>query len=149
MVDKLSPGQRSALMAKVGSRNTKPEMMIRRMLHARGWRYRLHQRGLPGTPDIVFAGRKVVIFVHGCFWHGHDCSLGRLPKTRTEFWAEKLVANRNRDARKVAELRLNGWRVFTVWQCSLKDASDTLSDIESFLHGDVFEAETANMPRGT
>lgn len=142
MADTLSPERRSALMARVGQRNTKPELVVRRLLHARGWRYRLHRKGLPGTPDIVFPGRQAVLFVHGCFWHGHNCKLCRLPKTRTEFWAAKLSANRERDARKVRELNEAGWRVMTIWQCSLKDPQSVLDATETFLQGQERVLET-------
>lgn len=142
MADTLSPEGRSALMARIGPKNTKPELVVRRLLHAAGWRYRLHGKGLPGTPDLVFSGRKAVLFVHGCFWHGHSCRLARLPKTRTEFWAAKLAANRERDARKVGELQDAGWRVMTVWQCSLKEPENLLVAMEEFLSSDVTLAET-------
>ena len=145
MVDSLSPERRSALMARVRQRNTKPEMVVRRLLHARGWRYRLHKKGLPGTPDIVFPGRQAVLFVHGCFWHGHNCKLCRLPKTRTEFWAAKLSANRERDARKVRELGEAGWRVMTIWQCSLKDPQGVLDATEVFLRGQERVQETRSI----
>src|SRR5258708_1286568 len=110
MADILTPERRSALMSRVGPRDTKPELTVRQMLHARGWRYRLHRKGLPGTPDIVFPARRAALFVHGCFWHGHSCKLGRRPKTRPEFWAAKIDANKRRDARKVAQLVEAGWR---------------------------------------
>lgn len=142
MVDRLTPENRSALMARIGPKNTKPELTVRRLLHARGWRYRLHRKGLPGTPDIVFGRRKAVLFVHGCFWHGHRCRLGRLPKTRSEFWSEKIEGNRSRDARKVDQLVEQGWRVMMVWQCGLKDADRALREIEAFLEGDAVTAET-------
>jgi len=112
------------------------------MLHARGWRYRLHCKGLPGTPDLVFAGRRAVIFVNGCFWHGHSCRLGKLPASRPEFWRPKLEANRQRDARKIAQLVESGWRTMTAWQCSLADRQAALDDIESFLYGSASIAET-------
>lgn len=142
MVDRLTPEKRSQLMARIGPKNTKPELIVRRMLHAAGWRYRLHRKGLPGTPDIVFGSRKVALFVHGCFWHGHHCKLGRLPKTRPEFWSDKIDGNRARDARKVDQLVKQGWRVMTIWQCSLKDRSGSLHEIETFLNDDVVTAET-------
>lgn len=142
MVDRLTPERRSRLMSRIGPKNTKPELTVRRMLHAAGWRYRLHRKGLPGTPDIVFGTRRAVLFVHGCFWHGHHCRLGRLPKTRTEFWSEKIAGNKARDRRKVDELVEKGWRVMTIWQCGLKDAEGTLRDVEAFLNGDVFVTET-------
>jgi DNA mismatch endonuclease (patch repair protein) len=133
---------RSALMKKVRQRDTAPELVVRRMLHARGWRYRLHAKHLPGTPDIVFPVRRALIFVNGCFWHGHACRLGRPPKSRAEFWEPKLAANRERDARKVRELAAIGWRVMTVWQCSLADPIGTVGEIEIFLRGDGAIAET-------
>ncbi|WP_352996566.1 very short patch repair endonuclease [Mesorhizobium sp. M1273] len=133
MTDPLSPERRGALMARVKQRNTKPEMTIRQLLHSRGWRYRIHVKNLPGTPDIVFPRRKVAIFVHGCFWHGHSCKLGSLPKTRSEFWSQKIVGNRQRDDRKRDELQQSGWQVLIVWQCELADQSSMLQRIESFL----------------
>ena len=145
MADTLTPERRSALMARVGARDTKPELIVRRMLHARGWRYRIHRKGLPGTPDLVFAGRRAAIFVNGCFWHGHGCRLGRLPKSRPEFWVPKMEANRERDARKVSQLVEVGWRVMTVWQCSLADREGALEDIEAFLRGSETVAETRAM----
>ncbi|WP_326914461.1 very short patch repair endonuclease [Sphingopyxis chilensis] len=129
-------------MKKVRRRDTAPEMLVRQRLHARSWRYRLQVKSLPGTPDIVFVARRAVIFVNGCFWHGHDCKAGRPPKSRPEFWAPKLAANRERDARKVAELVAAGWRVMTVWQCSLKNLDATIDAIENFLNSDTSLAET-------
>lgn len=129
-------------MSRVGQRHTTPEMTVRRMLHARGWRYRLHGRGLPGTPDIVFPKLRAVLFVHGCFWHGHDCNLGRSPKSRPEYWGPKIKGNRSRDARKVRELCDMEWRVMTVWQCSLKDKWVALEQIERFLKGACAATET-------
>jgi DNA mismatch endonuclease (patch repair protein) len=145
MADTMTPERRSALMKRVGRRDTKPELVVRRMLHARGWRYRLHRKGLPGTPDLVFATRRAAIFVNGCFWHGHSCRLGRAPKSRTEFWGPKLGANRERDARKIAQLVDTGWRVMTVWQCSLAEPNTALIDIETFLRGPAIIAETRAM----
>jgi DNA mismatch endonuclease (patch repair protein) len=143
MAESLTPELRSALMARVGRRDTKPELIVRRMLHARGWRYRLHLRGLPGTPDLVFVRRRAAIFVNGCFWHLHGCRLGRIPKSRPEFWVPKLEANRRRDARKTTQLAGLGWRVMTVWQCSLTgDRQMVVEDIENFLRGSDTIAET-------
>jgi DNA mismatch endonuclease (patch repair protein) len=107
-------------MGRIRSRDTKPELIIRRGLHAQGLRFRLHDRALPGTPDLVFAGRKAVVFVHGCFWHGHDCPLGVTPGTRTEFWENKIGANRARDQTNETKLLASGWRVLTVWECALR-----------------------------
>lgn len=107
-------------MAGIRGKDTRPEMLLRRGLHARGFRFRLHDRRLPGTPDLVFAGRRAVIFFHGCFWHGHACHLFRLPATRTEFWREKIEGNRARDRAAENALASEGWRVLTVWECAVK-----------------------------
>ena len=131
-------------MARIGPKNTKPELAVRKLLHAAGWRYRLHRKGLPGTPDIVFGPRKAALFVHGCFWHGHHCRLGKLPKTRPEFWSAKIAGNRARDARKVGQLVEQGWRVMTIWQCGLKNPDRTLRQIEDFLNATVVVAETGS-----
>lgn len=115
---------RSRMMSQVGQRDTAPEMALRRELHALGLRYRLHDRRLAGSPDIVFPAKKCAVFVHGCYWHCHGCRLSTVPKTRTEFWVAKFAANRERDERVVASLLSDGWRVLTVWQCSLRTAGD-------------------------
>lgn len=107
-------------MSGIRSRNTKPEMVIRKGLHRLGFRYSLHDRSLRGTPDIVLSKYGAVIFVHGCFWHGHDCALFRLPATRTDFWREKIARNRSNDARAKLELLRQKWRVLTVWECALR-----------------------------
>lgn len=120
MVDVLTEEQRQLNMSRIRGRDTKPEMLIRRGLHARGFRYRLQDRSLPGRPDLVFPRYKAVILVHGCFWHGHDCPMFRLPATRSEFWSEKIAANQSRDARAHEALLASGWRVLTVWECCLK-----------------------------
>lgn len=130
-------------MSRIGPKNTKPELAVRRLLHAAGRRFRLHRKGLPGTPDIVFGPKRAAIFVHGCFWHGHSCRLGRAPQTRTDFWKEKMAANRARDARKVDELVGAGWRVLTVWQCALRDPQDVLQRSSEFLDGEETTAEIA------
>ena len=111
---------RSRMMAGIRSTNTRPERMIRSALHARGFRYRLHPRTLPGRPDIVLPRYRAAIFVHGCFWHGHNCGLFRLPGTRPEFWAEKIQRNRQRDAAVMNELVATGWRVLTIWECAIR-----------------------------
>jgi DNA mismatch endonuclease (patch repair protein) len=98
-----------------------PEVRVRSLLHSMGYRFRLHRKELPGTPDIVFPSRQVAVFVHGCFWHGHGCRIGKLPKSRLEYWRPKIFANRTRDRRKEVSLAASGWRVLTVWQCELKD----------------------------
>lgn len=104
-------------MQAVKTENTGPEWVVRRFLHSRGNRYRLHPKGLPGRPDIVLPGRRLAIFVHGCFWHNHDCTKGRAPKSKLDYWGPKLEANRERDARKTRELQVQGWTVVTIWQC--------------------------------
>jgi DNA mismatch endonuclease (patch repair protein) len=132
-MDTLTPEQRSAQMAKVRSRDTKPEMLVRRLVHRMGYRYRLHRRDLPGKPDLVFGPRKKVIFVHGCFWHGHDCSLGRIPKSRVEFWETKICTNRSRDEVHLARLEESGWKSLVIWECQLKKADELENRIREFL----------------
>ena len=116
MPDIVSSEKRSEMMSRIGGKNTKPEVLVRKALHAAGYRFRLHRKDLPGTPDIVLPGRRLAIFVNGCFWHGHqDCRLAKVPSTRTEFWAEKLRRNRERDQQAIDELRAKNWRVLVVW----------------------------------
>lgn len=119
-VDPLTPAQRRLCMSRIRATDTRPEMIVRRGLHARGLRYRLHDRRLPGTPDLVFPGHRAVIFVHGCFWHGHHCPLFRLPATRTEFWAAKIDRNSERDRNSLAAIGNQGWRSLIVWECALR-----------------------------
>jgi len=121
-------------MSRVRNRDTRPEMIVRKLVFAEGYRYRLHGRKLPGRPDLVFAGRRKVIFVHGCFWHRHEgCSLARLPKSRHNFWIPKLEANRKRDEQNLAALAEAGWEAFVVWECELKDLDALRSKITHFL----------------
>src|SRR5262245_45424552 len=122
-MDVLTPEQRRFNMSRIRGRDTKPEMLLRQGLHARGFRYRLHPRELPGRPDMVFPRRQAAILVHGCFWHGHDCPLFKMPATRPQFWRSKIAANRARDARDLTALMHEGWRVLIVWECSLKGPS--------------------------
>jgi DNA mismatch endonuclease (patch repair protein) len=131
------------MMAGIGPTNTKPEMLIRRGLHALGYRYRLHLKDLPGKPDLVFRGRRAVIFVHGCFWHGHDCTLFRWPSTRDAFWRSKIAGNIARDQRTAAQLLDQGWRVLDVWECALKGRErlplkDVIAGCAAFLEGPEF-----------
>lgn len=107
-------------MSRIKGANTKPEIEVRSLLHWLGYRFRLHRRDLPGTPDIVLPGRGAVIFVHGCFWHGHACKRTRMPKSRKAYWTEKIEGNRRRDARKRRQLKALGWMVMVVWECELK-----------------------------
>lgn len=111
-------------MSRIRGTNTKLEVLVRSALHARGFRYRLGGAGLPGKPDIVLPKYGTVVFVHGCFWHGHNCPLYRLPKTRPEFWAAKIESNKARDARVESQLRESGWRVELVWECSLRGVKE-------------------------
>ncbi|MGP2492643.1 very short patch repair endonuclease [Mesorhizobium sp. PUT5] len=134
MPDKLTSESRSRLMSRIGGKNTAPELTVRKALHAAGYRFRLHRRDLPGTPDIVLPRYRSAIFVHGCFWHGHDCPRGRLPVTRTEFWETKIRGNQARDARNKKALEARGWQVLTIWTCELKASRDFMSDIVSALH---------------
>jgi DNA mismatch endonuclease, patch repair protein len=116
--------KRSAVMRRVKARNTRPEMTVRRALTGLGARYRLHRNDLPGSPDIVMPGRRLALFVHGCFWHGHDCVRGaRVPKANRDYWVGKVAGNRARDATSRAALEAAGWRVATIWECELKDAA--------------------------
>lgn len=121
MTDPCSPQLRSAVMARIRSKNTRPELMVRRYLFRNGFRFRIHDKRLPGTPDIVMPKYRTVIFVHGCFWHGHErCPAFHLPKTHVEFWREKIERNRVRDAAQIECLRNLSWRVITVWECELR-----------------------------
>jgi len=120
MSDIVDKATRSRMMAGIRGKNTKPEMMIRKALFARGYRYRLHDKKLPGKPDMVFPGRKAVIFIHGCFWHGHDCHLFKKPSSNVDFWETKIERNRAVDIRTVEALLTRGWRILTVWECAIK-----------------------------
>lgn len=128
-------------MSRIRSRDTKPELQLRRALHAAGFRYRLHDRSLPGTPDLVLPAKRAVVFVHGCFWHGHDCALGVTPGTRTDFWEEKIGRNQARDEIAHAALLAAGWRVLTVWECALigrgrRPIEDIVEQASDFLRSD-------------
>jgi len=136
LADTLSPEERSRRMALVRSVDTKPEMRVRRAAHSMGYRYRLHAKDLPGKPDLVFRSRKAAILVHGCFWHQHtDCKLARTPKSRIEFWRNKLEGNKVRDVRKLAELKAAGWRVLVIWECETRDEKSLATKIRRFLNG--------------
>lgn len=120
MADIVDAPTRSRMMRGIRGKNTRPELAIRQALHARGFRFRLHDRKLPGAPDLVFPKFRAVLFVHGCFWHGHGCHMFRWPATRTEFWRAKISRNQEVDARAVAALVAGGWRVAEVWECALR-----------------------------
>jgi DNA mismatch endonuclease, patch repair protein len=127
---------RSEMMSRIGSRNTAPEMLVRRGLHRLGFRFRLHRKDLPGRPDVVLPRHRAAIFVHGCFWHGHKgCPYFRLPKTNTDFWKGKIARNAERDAEAVARLVAQGWRVLTVWECAVRDGRghDAVSRMASWI----------------
>ena len=129
--DVFTPEQRSAVMARIKGRDTGPERTVRRLLTAMGVRYRLQRRDLPGRPDLALGPRRLAIFVHGCFWHGHDCPRGsRKPKQNAAFWEAKIARNRARDTRNVAELEAMGWRALTLWECGLKDEAATRARLE-------------------
>lgn len=133
MVDRLTRTQRSRLMSRVGSRDTGPELRVRSLLHRLGYRFRLHRRDLPGTPDIVLPGRAKVVLVHGCFWHGHACKVGKMPKSRTDYWEPKIADNRRRDARKRRQLSALGWRSLVVWECETRDEERLARKLVRFL----------------
>jgi DNA mismatch endonuclease (patch repair protein) len=137
MADVHSKETRSYNMSRIRSKDTKPEMLVRRFLHKNGFRYRLHVKGLPGKPDIVLPKYKTVIFIHGCFWHGHEgCKYYVVPKTRTKWWLEKIDRNKQIDATSVAVLQDNGWKVMEIWECELKPnifASYTANLLKNFL----------------
>ncbi len=133
-IDPLTPEQRRYTMRQVHSEDTKPEMSVRRLTHRMGYRYRLHRKDLPGKPDLVFPGRKKVIFVHGCFWHGHDCPAGRkTPKTNQEYWLKKLNRNKERDKQNIAKLHELGWDVLVIWECETRDEATLSRRISQFL----------------
>ncbi|MFL1484735.1 very short patch repair endonuclease [Marinobacter sp. LN3S78] len=135
-MDIFSPEKRSSVMSRVQGKNTKPELAVRRFLHRRGLRYRLHRKDLPGKPDIVFPSRRVVVFVHGCFWHQHPrCRKAKLPASHTDFWSKKLSSNTLRDLKVEDALRDSGWRPIVVWECEI-----TEENLEA-LYQEILEVE--------
>lgn len=133
MADNRSLESRSALMARIGGKDTAPELSVRHLLHSLGYRFRLHRCDLPGKPDIVFPSRRKIVFVNGCFWHAHGCRIGQPPKSRPEFWEPKLARNRARDKQNRADLRSMGWAVLTVWQCQTRKMDRLSTRMISFL----------------
>lgn len=134
MTDTLTTDQRSARMRLIRGKDTTPELVLRRLLHRMGYRYRLHASRLPGKPDIVFSGRRKVIFVHGCFWHGHEqCSIAHVPKSRSDYWREKFHKNRQRDATSIARLAESGWSAMVVWECELPQTALLAEQLKKFL----------------
>ncbi len=136
MSDIVSPEKRAEMMSGIKGKNTKPEILVRKALFKRGFRYRLHYKGLPGKPDLVFPKFRAVIFVNGCFWHGHACHLFKWPKSNSEFWKDKITGNQERDRQNIKKLKEQGWRTRVIWECALKGKSaydinreiDTLSN---------------------
>lgn len=133
MIDRISTTIRSQIMSQIKGKNTKPEMRVRRLVHSLGYRYRLHRRDLPGNPDLVFPRRQKVIFVHGCFWHQHDCPRGTRPTSNQEFWNSKLDKNIQRDMDNISMLTTLGWAVLVVWQCETKNLEQLGGRIRDFL----------------
>lgn len=152
MIDVVSPADRSRMMAGIQGKNTKPELIVRRMLFATGYRFRLHRRDLPGAPDLVMPGRKVAVFVHGCFWHMHQgCRFAKMPATRPEFWKAKLGANVERDRRAVERLQTLGWRVLCVWECATRDvrtAAGLQAALSAWIEGGAQLGEIGSPLRG-
>ncbi len=133
-MDNVSRRRRSEIMSRVRAKDTAPEMLVRRLVYSMGYRYRLHDRSLPGTPDLVFRKTHQLIFVHGCFWHRHaGCALARWPKSRQKFWREKLEGNQTRDRKNIGRLRRAGWRVMVVWECQLSKPVRLEQRIRGFL----------------
>lgn len=139
MADIVPPAVRSRMMSGIKDKNSKPEMLVRRILFAAGYRFRLHRRDLPGTPDIAMPSRKIAIFVHGCFWHAHKgCKYAKIPATRPEFWTAKLQVNVDRDRRAIEKLTTMGWRVLTVWECATrnKETKSLSDDLVNWINSD-------------
>ena len=130
--DIVDAATRSRMMASIRGKDTKPEMIVRRGLHRRGFRFRLHSRSLPGRPDLILPRYRIAIFVHGCFWHGHDCPLFRWPRTRKDFWRGKIEGNRERDRSAVEQLHGMGWRTLTIWECAFRGR--TVADCDAVLN---------------
>lgn len=135
-MDRLTRERRSWLMSRVRGKDTKPEMAVRRLLHGLGYRYRLHRKDLPGKPDLVFPSRRKAVFVHGCFWHGHDCKYGKLPVSNVDYWRDKIERNKTRDANALHALGSLGWGAFVVWQCDIRDLERLEKALVDFLEDD-------------
>jgi DNA mismatch endonuclease (patch repair protein) len=134
MADRLSPSQRSAHMGRIGRSDTKPELVVRRLLHGLGYRFRIQWKAAPGRPDVAFPGRRKLILVHGCFWHQHEgCKLAHLPATRRDFWEAKFTRNRNRDARDFERARNEGWDLLVVWECETRDRTTLETGLSAFV----------------
>lgn len=129
MTDIVDSATRSRMMSGIRGRNTKPEILIRSLLHCKGFRFRLHVRDMPGKPDIVLPRYRAIVFVHGCFWHGHSCPLFKLPRTRSDFWSEKIERNRTNDDKAKKALLADGWRVGIIWECALRGAGKNIEGV--------------------
>jgi DNA mismatch endonuclease, patch repair protein len=146
MTDPFTPAERSAVMRRVKSKDSKAELKVRKALTRMGLRYRLHRKDLPGSPDVAFPGRKLALFVHGCFWHGHDCKRGaRAPKANADYWSAKIERNRARDIRTAEALTAMGWRPATIWECELKEP-ELEARLEALLASGLPEAEKLRRP---
>ena len=132
-MDRVTKEKRSEIMSRIRGKDTSPELTVRKLVYSLGYRYRLHSKNLPGKPDLVFPGRKKVIFVNGCFWHFHKCKNGHLPKSRPEYWIPKLEANKRRDAENFQKLIMKGWKILVLWQCEIKNISALEETIITFL----------------
>jgi DNA mismatch endonuclease, patch repair protein len=148
-MDTLTPAERSERMARIRSKDTKPELRVRQLVHRLGYRFRLHRKDLPGRPDLVFSSRLKVVFVHGCFWHAHEnCTVANRPKSRSDFWNAKFEYNRIRDAKNQASLERDGWRVLTVWECETKGAVKLASRLSRFLGPTKTKLSKRDAPNG-
>lgn len=142
-MDTLSPTERSKRMGLVKGKNTRPEIIVRKLIYSLGYRYRLHVKDMLGRPDIVFHGRRKVIFIHGCFWHRHEnCRLARIPKSRVEFWTEKLGKNKLRDIAIQKQLIEKGWAVMTIWECEISNKAALVDRIKKFMDGTEIKNES-------
>ena len=147
MLDIVDAKTRSHMMSKIKSTGTRPEMIVRRYLHGCGYRYALHKKDLPGSPDLVLSKYKLVVFVHGCFWHRHNgCFYTSQPATRVDFWVKKFEVNVARDAKNISELKRLGWRVLIVWECGLKHSLERVFELHSIILGDQDFVEWPNRP---
>lgn len=148
MADIVDQKMRSRMMSGIRGKNTRPEVVIRQRLHARGIRFRLHRKDLPGSPDIVLPRYRAAVLVNGCFWHGHQCRLFKWPRTRPDFWSEKIIGNIRRDERKQAELKKLGWRVCILWECEIKSAGNEqiLSVVDQIVEWLDSDSMVLNLP---
>jgi DNA mismatch endonuclease Vsr len=132
-MDIMSTEQRSQRMSLIRSRNTVPERVVRSVIHRMGYRFRVHRTDLPGSPDIVFRSRRCIIFIDGCFWHGHECSIGHIPYSNSEYWREKIARTKSRDSKNRRQLRKEGWRTLIVWECQIKNKERLTKRLKRFL----------------